>query len=189
MKILLKTAALVLALGACCAAASAQNPKIQIESLGHLEDKASKVVDVSLDEKLMAMAAKLIVKYAKDDDEAKEAAAIIAGIKEVYVRSYEFDTEGQYSPADVENIRAQVKGPGWSRLVGVRSKREGENAEVYLCMPGDKVLGVTIIAANPKELTVVNIVGTVDVERLSELDTHMGIPRIEIKREPKPSGN
>src|SRR5204863_8488987 len=109
MKILLKTAVLVIVVGACCAAASAQNPKLQIDSLSRLEDKASKVVDIALDEKLMTMAAKFLLKAAKNDEDAKKAAEIVSGIKEIYVRSYEFDTEGEYSAADIDGIRAQVK--------------------------------------------------------------------------------
>jgi hypothetical protein len=188
MKILLKTAILVAALGLCSAAAYAQNPKLQIDSLSHLDATADKVVDVSLDAKMMGMIVKMLRKADPDDPDAKKAIEIIAGIKEIYVRSYEFDAEGQYSPADVDTIRSQVKGPGWSRLVGVRSKRQGENAEVYMLTENDKVLGLAIIAANPKELTVVNIVGTVDVERLSDLGDDI-IPRIQLKREPKTPNN
>lgn len=185
MKILIKTAILTVALGVCCAAAYGQNPKVQLDSLARLDDKAVQVVDVSLDEKLIGMATKFIRKADPNDEDAKKAAEVLAGIKEIYVRSYEFEREGEYLPADVELIRAQVKGPGWSRLVGVRSKRAGDNAEVYVLMQGDKMLGLTVIAANPKELTVVNIVGSVDVERLSELDGDI-VPRIELKRESKP---
>ena len=33
--------------------------------------------------------------------------------------------------ADIESVRSQLKGPLWSRIVGVQSKTEGENAEVF----------------------------------------------------------
>jgi hypothetical protein len=188
MKIARTTLLLVAALAACSAVASAQNAKLRIDALDRLEDKATKVVDVSLDEKLIGMVSRLIKKTNATSDEARKAADLISGIKEIYVRSYEFETEGAYSTADVESIRSQVKGGGWERLVGVRSKKEGENAEVYVLMPADKVLGLAVIAANPKELTVVNIVGSFDLERLSELDGELGVPRLELKRDAKPSG-
>jgi hypothetical protein len=185
MKILIKSAALAFALGLFGAAAYAQSAKLRVDSLDRLEDKALKVVDVALDEKLIGMAARIVAKADPKDPDAEKAAEILAGIKEVYVRSYEFEREGEYLPADVESIRSQVTGPGWSRLVGVRSKRAGENAEVYVLTQGDKMLGLAIIAANPKELTVVNIVGSVDVERLSEIDADI-LPRVELRRDPKP---
>src|SRR5262249_54086355 len=142
----------------------------------------------SLDEKLMGMAAHIIMK-ADHDPDAKKVAEAISGIKGIYVRSYEFENENQYSTSDVEQIRAQVKGPGWSRLVGVRSKHAGENAEVYMLMPADKMLGLVIIAADPKRLTVINIIGTVDIDKLSDIDDDLNIPGIHLKREPTSSGN
>ena len=37
---------------------------------------------------------------------------------------------------------------------------------------------MAIICAEPTELTVVNIVGPVDIEKLSQLEGKMGIPRL-----------
>ena len=188
MKIIVKTIAILIALSAVATVAAAQGPKLRIDSLTRLEEKAVKVVDISLDEKMMGLATRVLKKAeaeAKDPD-ARKVIEAIAGIKEIYVRSYEFDTPGAYQPDDVDAIRSQVQGPGWSRLVGVRSKRNGENAEVFMLSQGPQVLGVTILVANPKEFTVVNIIGSIDVERISELDGNLGIPRIELQREPKP---
>ena len=188
MRPFITTALIVATLSLCPAAAFGQGPKLQLDSLSRLESVATEVVDVSLDENLISMATVFLKKADPKDDDAKRAIEIISGIKEIYVRSFKFDNENGYTPADVDALRSQVKGQGWSRLVGVRNRREGENAEVYLLTQADKMLGLAIIAANPKELTVVNIVGSVDVERLSELDGDFGIPRIELKRE-KPAGN
>jgi hypothetical protein len=185
MKIIVKTIAILIALSAVATVTVAQGPKLRIDSLERLEEKAVKVVDISLDEKLMGLATRVLKKAEADDPDTRKVIEAIAGIKEIYVRSYEFDAEGVYLPADVDAIRSQVQGQGWSRLVGVRSKRAGENAEIFMLSQGQQVLGVTILVANPKELTVVNIVGSVDVERLSELDGNLGIPRIELQREPK----
>jgi len=174
---------------ACGAVASAQSAKLRIDSLDRLESTASKVVDVSVDEKLMGLASKVLRKTDPNDPDVRKVADAIAGIHEIYVRSYEFDAADQYSPADIDAIRSQVKGAGWSRLVNIRSKRDGDNAEVYVLMQGDTMQGLVVIAANPKELTVVNIIGSIDIERLSDLDGEFGVPRIELKRDPKPNGN
>jgi hypothetical protein len=89
----------------------------------------------------------------------------------------------------VEAIRNQLQSPAWSRIVSARSKHEGETTEVYLMTAGDggTVLGMAIINAEPKELTVVNIVGPIDIEKLSSLEGKMGIPRMgdEEKDSPK----
>jgi hypothetical protein len=78
--------------------------------------------------------------------------------------------------SDVEAIRSQLKAPGWSRIVGVKSIK-GETSEVYLKREGNQVAGLVVLSAEPKELTVVNIDGPIDPEQLSELSGHMGIPR------------
>jgi hypothetical protein len=94
----------------------------------------------------------------------------------------------------VEAIRSQLQAPAWSRIVSARSKHDGENAEIYLMTAADggSVLGMAIICAEPTELTVVNIVGPVDIDKLSQLEGKMGIPRLgEQTDEPrqKPEGH
>ena len=39
------------------------------------------------------------------------------------------------------------------------------------------------LASDPKELTVVNIVGPVDLDKLTQLEGQFGIPELEIKQE------
>jgi hypothetical protein len=48
------------------------------------------------------------------------------------------------------------------------------------------VAGLLVISAEPKELTVVNIIGQIDIENLSELGGNFGIPHITTKKTPKP---
>src|SRR6476620_11750470 len=110
------------------ATASAQNARIQTSQLDALAAKASETVDVNIDESLMQMTAKFL--SSKDPDEAK-VKDLVNGLKGIYVKSFEFETEGQYTAADLESIRSQLRGPGWTRLVNVTSKNEG-NLEVYL---------------------------------------------------------
>jgi hypothetical protein len=154
---------------------AAQDIKIP-PSLDRLADKASDVVDVTLDSSMLQMASKFLSD--KDTDEAK-AKKLVAGLKGIYVKSFEFDKAGEYDMADVEPIRSQLKAPGWSRIVGVRSKKSGDNAEVYVRNENGKITGLTVIATEPKELTIVNIIGTIDPEQLSELGGHFGIPKID----------
>ena len=166
--------------------AMAQDARIQTTSLDALAVKASQVVDVNLDERLMQFAAKFL-----DNKDVDEAAVkkMVNGLKGIHVKVLEFDTEGQYSTADVEALRSQVRNPSWSRIVGVSSKRE-TNVEVYLLMKGPEVGGLAVIAFGPKELMVVNIVGPVDLDKLSKLEGSFGIPELEIEsQKSKPKNN
>jgi len=76
-------------------------------------------------------------------------------------------------------VRTQLRSPAWGRLVGVRSK-SGSNVDVYFKDGGNGRLGgIVVIAAEPKELTIVNIIGTLDPDKLAELGGQFGIPRLE----------
>src|SRR5215470_18905011 len=90
--------------------AKAQDSRIQMSGLDHLAAKASQTVDVNLDERLMRLAARVFDE--KDADE-REVKKLIAGLKGIYVKSFEFDNEGQFVAADLEPIRTQLRGAGW----------------------------------------------------------------------------
>jgi hypothetical protein len=168
---------------ACLAASSfAQDVHKQID-WSKLAPKASENVEVNLDGNLLSMAAKFL--SGKDPEEA-EVKKLIGDIKGIYVRSLKFDKEGEYSLSDVEAIRAQLQGPSWSKIVDVRSsKKGGDNAGVYMKTDGNQILGIVVIAAEPKELTIVNVVGAIDPEKLRELGGRFGIPKIDLDTKKK----
>jgi hypothetical protein len=134
-------------------------------------------VDVNIDERLMRLAAKV---FSDKDEDEREVKKLIAGLKGVYVKSFEFEADGQYAAADVETIRTQLRAPGWTRLVNVTSKKQGM-IEVYLLFNGDLVDGMAVLHTDDKELTVVNIVGPVDLDKLAKLEGQLGVPDLGIE--------
>lgn len=163
----------------------AQNARLNLEHLDKLSDKAAEVNNVTLDGDMLQLAAKFL-DMDKDDPEAKEAKELLKKLKGIYVKNFEFDEENQYSPADVEAIRTQLAAPGWTRIVESRDKHHNENDEVYVMKGANNtVAGIAIVVAEPKELTVVNLVGPVDVDKLSALAGKFGIPAEEGKQKEK----
>lgn len=148
-----------------------------------LSTKAKETVEVSMDGPMLRWASKFL--SAEDPDEQK-AAKLVANLKGIYVRSYEFDKEGAYTPAEVESLRSQLRTPGWSRVVGVRSDNDGDNVDVFFKLENEKMAGIVIICAEPKELTFVNIVGPLEVDQLSDLGGEFGIPKLKLKTSSKP---
>jgi hypothetical protein len=141
--------------------------RLQLENLDKLSEKASHFTEVTLDGPMLEMAAKFI---AMDDDPSDaDMIAIIKNLKGIYIKTFEFDASNQYSQADVEAIRKQLAVPGWSRIVTDIDKRTGEKNEIYLLKSGDRVDGVTILVAEARELTVVNIVGAVPIDKIAKL--------------------
>ena len=177
MKILLRTPLIaLLVIFAAAIVTKAQDSRIQLSSLDHLAAKAKQTIDVNIDERLIRITAKFL----SDDDDEKKVKELITGIKGIYVKSFEFENDAEFSAADVETIRTQLRGPGWTRLVGVASKKDG-NLEVYLLLTGEKVGGLAVLHTDDRELTVVNIVGPVDLDKLAQLDGQLGIPDLGIE--------
>ena len=68
----------------------------------------------------------------KDDSEDAQIKDLLKNLKGVYVKSFEFDKENQYSQADVDAIKAQLTSPGWTKMVENRSNRNHETNEIFL---------------------------------------------------------
>ena len=156
--------------------AAAQLPaQLRITGLDGLASKAKESVDITLDSNLLQMAGGFLAAGA-DKDKDKDAKALkdlLGGLRGIIVRSFEFNEPGQYRMEDLEPIRAQLRTPGWSKIISTQSK--DEISEIYTRMDQGKVAGFAIIAAEPKELTVVAIDGTIDLKDLSKLGG-LGIP-------------
>ena len=148
-----------------------------------LSAKAKETVEVTMDGPMLRWASKFL--SADDPDEVK-AAKLVANLKGIYVRSFEFDKEGAYSSSEVEALRSQFRPPVWSRVVGVRSERDGENVDVFFKLENEKMAGIVVIAAEPKELTFVSIVGPLEVDQLADLGGEFGIPKLNTKTVSKP---
>jgi uncharacterized protein DUF4252 len=168
---------LILLAAFCVATARAQDAKLQIDQLNRLAEKAAEVVEVTLDERSLRLAAKFLSSNNPGEAQVKE---IVSGLKGVYVRVFEFEKPGEYSSRDIEQIRAQLRRPGWDKIVGVTSRRGGENVDVHLKYEGDNAVGLAIIASEPTELTIVNIIGLIDMEKFRQLGGQFGIPKLDL---------
>jgi hypothetical protein len=131
-----------------------------------LEAKASNVTEVTLDKNMLGFASKFLDK--KDSDQAS-AKQLINGLDGIYVRDYEFDKEGQYSMDDIDNLRKQFAGGEWVPMVHVHEKKSGESTDVMAKMVNGESRGMFILSAEPKELTIVLILGPIKMDQLGEL--------------------
>jgi hypothetical protein len=145
--------------------AAAQKARIQLDQLSRLADKATEVVDVNVDAEMLKKSAGFLTGKAGDSAKLQE---IVSGITGIYVKSFKFDAPGAYTDADVESVRKQVLREGWSRIVGVREGKR-ELTEIYLWKEGGENGGLVVLAAEANELTIVNIVGRVDLASLAAL--------------------
>ena len=146
-----------------CASASAADGQLKLPDFEGLSDKASEVVTITLNPALLGLATRFLDPAKPEDAAVREA---VAGLKGIYVRSYKFDQDFAYPKADVDMVRKQLGAPGWQRLVEVRSRKEQQNVDIYILVEQEKANGLAIIASQPREFTIVNVVGTIDPEQI-----------------------
>ncbi len=153
----------------------AQEVKIP-DRIEKLAAKASETVNVTLDGPLLQMAGQFLNSKNADEQQAK---IVLSKLKGLHVRTFEFAKAGEYSEADIAEFRSQLRSPAWSRIVDTNSKEDGEHVEVYLKQEKNQVVGLVIIAAEPKELTIVSFDGAIDLKQLASLGGQFGIPKID----------
>lgn len=176
----LKITKLLLTLGLCLTAPSAysQDARLHFERLNGLETKARDVVEVNVDGKLLDLAKRVMAKTS--DQDAKKLATAINGLKGIYVRVYNFEKEGEYNIAEVDEIRAQLQAP-WEKLANVRSKRNNQKVDIFTMFSGDTMSGVAVVISEAKSVALLNVIGPIDIDLLIELSGKMNIPRIDIE--------
>lgn len=161
-------AALVLGVVGFVVPAVAQNSQLPLPSPveKELAAKASNVTEVTLGKNMLAFAAKFMSGKGQDEEATRR---LIEGLDGIYVRDYEFDKEGQYSMDDIQKLRAYFETSDWSPIVRERDKKSGESTDVMMKMVNGETHGMFILDVEPKELSIVLILGPVKMEDLSKL--------------------
>lgn len=164
------------------AAAAQDVSSLRPQGLDAYEAAAADSVEVTLDARILQTAAKAMPDKEPDERAVK---ALLSGLKGVYVRAFKFEREGAYRAADVEALRARFQASEWSRVVGVRSRRYGDNVDVFVSAAGTQLKGIGVVIASPKELVYVQVSGPLDLERLRDLEGRFRVPKLELYREGK----
>jgi predicted nuclease of restriction endonuclease-like RecB superfamily len=132
-----------------------------------LAAKAIDMTEVTLGKNMLDFAAKFMKD--KDDEQARK---LIQGLKGIYVRNYTFEKEGDYSMDQIKQLRAYFETSEWSPIVHSVERRKGEMTEttdVLVKTVNGETQGMFILSAEPKELSIVLILGPINVEDLAEL--------------------
>jgi hypothetical protein len=156
-------------------AAAAQQERLALDHLNRLAGQATEVVEVNLDQTALQALVKLSLLGERDRTMLGD---VTSRLKGVYVRSYEFEREGEYSPEDIETVRAQLRAPGWARIVQITGQvggRDGSADEVYLKQGGGGVDAYAVISTAPKNICVINVVGPLKLNEINVLDREFGI--------------
>lgn len=156
---------------------AARDAKLNLPDFGPLADKATESVNLSLSPWLLRIAAACI-----DDTDADSAATkkLLAGVQSIEIRNFRFATDFAYSAADIDAVRLQLAAPGWTRLVQVRDRKSNENVDMYILVENDRTHGFALISSEPREFTIINIVGSIAVEDLPKLKDRLHLPKFDV---------
>ena len=128
-------------------------------------------VEVNLSGKLIS----LVAKAAKPNPEVTELLNMLKG---VYVRVYENDTTTFNELT--RHYEDKLEKEKWEIIAKI--KEEGETVQVRILLGKDTIFGLFVMVAGEIEVTLVNIVGEINPERIGELLTNLdnlGLPHIE----------
>jgi hypothetical protein len=163
-----RIATFVLGVAALAAPVLAQTSQLPLPAPveKELAARASNVTEVTLGKNMLAFAAKFM--NGKDQDESATR-QLIEGLDGIYVREYEFDKEGQYSMEQMEQLRKYFETSEWSPIVREHERKSGESTDVMVKMVNGETRGMFILTAEPKELTIVLILGPIRMDDLGKL--------------------
>jgi hypothetical protein len=131
-----------------------------------LAARASDVTEVTLGKGMLAFAAKIM--NGKDEDDVATR-RLIEGLEGIYVREYEFEKDGQFSAEDVEQLRKYFETGEWSPVVKDRERKTGESTDVMVKLENGESHGLFILSVEPRELTIVLILGPIRMDDLGKL--------------------
>ncbi|HUB31180.1 MAG TPA: DUF4252 domain-containing protein [Terracidiphilus sp.] len=137
-----------------------------------LSTRASDVTEVTLGKNMLAFAAKFMHDKDEDEDGVRH---LIENLDGIYVREYEFDKENQYSPEEVEQLRKSFETPEWTPIIRERSRKSGETTDVLMKTVNGESRGMFILSAEPRELTIVLILGPIHPDELGKLHGLAGL--------------
>lgn len=131
------------------------------------------MVEISLKEPLLAM----ITNFISEED--KEVGSFVSKLIRVTVHVFE---SGAFEPdeaiASMSDIGAGLEMQGWERVV--RLRESGDYVDIFMRMSSDArtIHGITIMAAEPEDTVLVNIVGDIDSEDISALGRRFDIEEL-----------
>lgn len=144
-----------------------------------LKSQADEVVEVNLDGETLQEGSKLLSVRNGINNSVK---SVLGGIKGIYRRTYRFALGNPYEEGAMNNLRQQITDGGWAPMIDVQNQTNSSGVTVYSFTSKDSSTpnGITVISNDPGEITVLNLVGDVDLEALATVGETLGMPVMSI---------
>jgi hypothetical protein len=160
----------------------AQPGRIELPSFDGLEKTAVNSVNISLDLSLL----KLVAQNMNNGPDDQAVKNVLNGLEGIYVRSFQFATDHAYPQGAVDQVLRQLDAAGWNKFVSIHNTQQHEDVEVCMRRAGNRIEGLVVVARDPRQFTIVNLVGSVDLKQLSQLQGRFGVPDLHLGQNGSP---
>ena len=160
----LAAATLSLALITSSRAAEVEVGAIDIGQL--MPSAKGQFVEVNLSSAMLKFAARIASRH------EPEAAEMIRNLKSIRVNVVGLDDSNRAATVEqIESVRRKLESQGWTKLVTVREKNDGDNVDVHIKQHGEEAIdGLVVTVIDRKgEAVFVNIVGNINADQIAQL--------------------
>ena len=141
-----------------------------------LEEKADEVVKVNLWGRSLEQAKRLM---GLRKNVTASVRGFLGGLKGVYRRTYRF-RGSEASEDDVRPVHKRLSDDGWVPIIETADRQAPESLSVYSYYEDEELAGMTVVSSDPGEVTVLKIMGPVDLEALSQIGRGLGLPLMNV---------
>ena len=135
-----------------------------------LAARASHVDEITLDKKMLSFATQFMnPKQSINPLDEEATRKLMESLDGLYVRDFNFDKEGQFTPGQIEQLRAYYESSEWSPMVRNQDRKTGESSDVMIKLVNGESRGMFILDVEPKEVSIVLILGPVQMQDLQKV--------------------
>ena len=154
---------MLVVLMAVAVSASAVGQQLDFKVLDKIAAKAKSTTEMGMDSSQFKSTTKNLDDKKPNEAAAKKSTETMTGY---FLRSYEFK-DGDFKIDDIKPLMDQLKAPNWVRFL--RTKEENELTEIWWHMTNGEADGMLLVTAEENELTVINAMGTSNLDDLKKL--------------------
>ena len=183
---------LVIVTGLSVAAATALHavePEAGYIDIGKLMPPAKgEFVEVNLSPGMLKFVAKIAACH------EPETAELIGNLKRIRVNVVGLDESNRSGNVEkIETVRRNLESQGWTQMVTVREKDDGDNVDIHVKQHGEDAIDGLVITVIDKrgEAVFVNIVGNIRADQIAKLADKLDIEPLKhfhVKIDPKHTG-
>jgi len=159
--------------------AAAQSAYLKLD-LGNLASRAKESVNISIDKTTVDWAMQALNSKGGDTAKLRE---LMKDLDAITVQALEFDKDKAPSTEELldaaKNVVRELEGPQWKPIVSATEKHEHGTEMVRVSRwknAAGEIGGLTVLAIEPGEIVLVNVVGKIKLDQINDLGKALGQP-------------